>query len=48
VIFLIRPDGVESFFEAENVANQFKVRNAKLPLPGDGDLDFSLMQQARR
>ncbi len=48
VIFLIRPDGVDSFFEAENVANQFKVRNAKLPLPGEGDLDFSLMQQARR
>ena len=48
VIFLIRPDGVGTFMEAEAVANQFRVRNAKLPLPGQGDLDFTLMQQARR
>ena len=44
LVFLIRPDGVETFNEAEAVANRLKVRNAKLPLPGDGALDFGLLQ----
>jgi len=48
VIFLIRPGGVSSFGEAEDIANQFKVRNAKLPLPGKGALDFSRMQEGGR
>jgi hypothetical protein len=46
VIFLIRPEGVGTFKAAEQVALQFKVRNAKLPLPGLGKLDFRLMQGA--
>ena len=45
VIFLIRPDGVSTFADAEQVAYQFRVRNAKLPLPGEGALDFSLLRQ---
>jgi hypothetical protein len=44
VIFMIRPEGVKTFQSAEAVALQFKVRNAKLPLPGQGKLDFGLMQ----
>jgi hypothetical protein len=48
LIFLIRPDGVETFSEAEAVAHRLKVRNAKLPLPGEGALDFDLMREARR
>ena len=47
VIFLIRPEGVGTFREAEEVAHRFKVRNAKLPLPGQGELDFGLMKAAR-
>ena len=47
VIFLIRPEGVGTFKAAEQVALQLKVRNAKLPLPGQGMLDFRLMQGAR-
>ncbi|MDG2335706.1 MAG: hypothetical protein P8Q97_15925 [Myxococcota bacterium] len=46
VIFLIRPDGVANYIEAEEVAEQFNVRNAKLPLPGTGGLDFSQLQEA--
>ncbi len=45
VIFMIRPEGVKTFKSAEAVAHQFKVRNAKLPLPGQGKLDFGLMQE---
>ena len=44
LVFLIRPDGVGTFNEAEAVANRLKVRNAKLPLPGDGALDFGLLR----
>ena len=46
VIFLIRPDGVSNYIEAERVAEQFRVRNAKLPLPGTGSLDFSRLQES--
>jgi len=48
LIFLIRPDGVETFNEAETVAHRLKVRNAKLPLPGQGALDFGLMHEGVR
>jgi hypothetical protein len=40
VIFLIRPDGVSSYQDATRVAKLLGVRNAKLPLPGQGKLDF--------
>lgn len=43
LIFLIRPDGVETFLEAQAIANQYGVRNAKLPLPGSGQLDLTLL-----
>jgi hypothetical protein len=42
VIFMIRPDGVQTFHEAEMLARQHNVRHAKLPLPGQGELDFGL------
>jgi hypothetical protein len=41
VIFLIRPDGVATYEAAVREADQHRVRNAKLPLPGEGALDFS-------
>jgi hypothetical protein len=40
VIFLIRPDGVDTFERARQRAHQLNVRYAKLPLPGQGDLRF--------
>jgi hypothetical protein len=46
VIFLIRPDGVLTYNDAAAIANRHKVRNAKLPLPGEGDLDFTRLNAA--
>lgn len=41
LVFLIRPDGVETFQLAATTAERLEVPYAKLPLPGDGELDFS-------
>jgi len=41
VIFLIRPRGVLAYDRAVVEARKSLVRHAKLPLPGDGELDFS-------
>jgi len=41
VIFMIRPDGVATYETASREADQYQVRHAKLPLPGEGQLDFS-------
>jgi len=46
VIFLIRPDGVWSYNDAEVVATGLRVRHAKLPLPGQGKLDFSRFRES--
>lgn len=43
VIFLIRPDGVRSFNAASAVAARLGVRHGKLPLPGQGEIDLSLL-----
>ena len=40
VILLIRPDGISSFRSAQSVVQRLKVRNGKLPIPGEGELDF--------
>lgn len=40
VIFLIRPDGVETAERALLLASTRYVRSGKLPIPGDGALDF--------
>ena len=45
VIFLIRPEGVKTHDVASRVADQLGVRNAKLPLPGEGEIDFSMFRQ---
>lgn len=41
LVFLVRPDGVETFQLASEAARRLDVPFAKLPLPGDGELDFS-------
>ena len=42
VVFLIRPDGVETYGWARERTGRLYVRHAKLPLPGQGDLEFAL------
>ena len=42
LIFLIRPEGVETYIRAVPRANRLYVRHGKLPLPGRGRIDFSL------
>lgn len=42
VIFLIRPDGVETYTWALQKTGNISVRHAKLPLPGHGKLEFAL------
>ncbi|MAI79178.1 MAG: hypothetical protein CL917_09575 [Deltaproteobacteria bacterium] len=48
VIFMIRPDGVETHTQASRIADQLNVRNAKLPLPGTGEIDFSMLREKSR
>lgn len=45
VIFLIRPEGVATHSLASRAADQLGVRNAKLPLPGTGEIDFSRLRE---
>jgi hypothetical protein len=42
VIFLIRPDGVDTYTWAARVGGRLYVRHAKLPLPSQGELEFAL------
>jgi hypothetical protein len=42
VVFLIRPDGVETYDWANEAATNGSVRHAKLPLPGHGEIEFAL------
>jgi hypothetical protein len=47
VLFLIRPDGAESYLIAEQVANAAGARHGKLPVPGLGPIDLSAFKQAK-
>ena len=42
VIFLIRPDGVETYNWAVEQIGNLSLRHATLPLPGQGELEFAL------
>ena len=42
VIFLIRPDGVDTYNWALEQIGSIALRHAKLPLPGQGELEFAL------
>jgi hypothetical protein len=48
VIFLIREGGVDTYRLAAEAADRQAVRHAKLPIPGDGELDFSLLSQLHK
>jgi hypothetical protein len=41
IIFLIRPSGVQTYLDAEFVADRAGARHGKLPVPGLGRLDLS-------
>ena len=45
VIFLVRDDGLETYFEARRVARSRYARNGKLPVLGHGKIDLSLFKQ---
>jgi hypothetical protein len=44
VVFLVRPDGVATYYTARNAARSRYARNGKLPVVGDGPLDLSLFE----
>ncbi|MEZ4330599.1 MAG: hypothetical protein R3F35_02525 [Myxococcota bacterium] len=46
LVLLVRPDGLATKDVAERVARQAGVRVAALPLPGRGELDWSLLRRA--
>jgi len=41
ITFLIRPDGVGTYFEMQKAADAAGVRSGRVPLPGSGTLDLS-------
>jgi hypothetical protein len=47
VIFLIRQDGVPAYEEMAAAAREVKVRIGKLPVPGRGEIDFSLFSKLK-
>jgi len=46
LVLLVRPDGVRTLSLAEEIVRNAGIRVARLPLPGGGDLDWSLMRRA--
>ncbi len=48
IIFLVRPNGIKTHKVAASVAKEMEVKYGKLPLPGDGEIDFSLFDQATK
>jgi len=45
IVFLIRPDGVSTYYDANKWANENYARNGKLPILGQGHIDLSLMNK---
>lgn len=45
VVFMLRPDAVPVCLRAENMAEGIGVRLGRLPLPGQGQIDFSLVEE---
>lgn len=46
LVLLVRPDGLETMQRIESIASQASIRVARLPLPGTGELDWSLLRRA--
>jgi hypothetical protein len=46
VVLLVRPDGLTTSQQANRVISEAGIRVARLPLPGSGELDWSLLRRA--
>ena len=46
LVLLVRPDGIGTMLRAQQVARAAGIRVARLPLPGTGELDWSLLRRA--
>jgi len=46
LVLLVRPDGIGTMARAGQVASAAGIRVARLPLPGRGELDWSLLRRA--
>ena len=46
VVLLVRPDGLTTAKQANGVISAAGIRVARLPLPGSGELDWSLLRRA--
>ena len=46
LVLLVRPGGIEAMERAERFAREAGVRVARMPLPGDGELDWRLLREA--
>jgi hypothetical protein len=46
-IFLIRGDGIDIYEIASELADEAYVRHGKLPIPGEGDLDFRFIDATK-
>lgn len=46
LVLLVRPDGIGTMVRARQVASAAGIRVATLPLPGTGELDWSLLRRA--
>ncbi|MCR9097918.1 MAG: hypothetical protein NXI30_27170 [bacterium] len=46
LVLLVRPDGIPSSRTVHRVAAKAGIRVARLPLPGDGELDWRLLRRA--
>ncbi|MGY8771555.1 MAG: hypothetical protein ACKVH8_24330 [Pirellulales bacterium] len=47
LIFLIREDGLGTYYAARNLANTNGVKNGKLPVPGNGRIDLSYLNKKK-
>ena len=48
LVLLVREDGIETARRVEGLARASRIRVARLPMPGQGELDFRLLQRAER
>jgi hypothetical protein len=46
LVLLVREDGIATANQVERIAKNAGIRSAQLPLPGKGELDFSLLRKA--
>jgi hypothetical protein len=46
LVLLVRPDGIRTLSKAESIVRGAGIRVARLPLPGSGKLDWSLLRRA--